>query len=125
MADAQKDLVFMPRLFGDRFYPGGFPMYPSGSQWQGNIKDDLVAAIRHYHELVLDKTSPPLSEYEFQLINEFCIYFIEAPVWASNCAAGLQKEYARAVKSANEIKDRVGISQFIYACMSIGLDPFF
>lgn len=114
----------MPRMFGDRFYPGGFPMYPMNDQWQGNIKDDLVDAIRHYHEIALDKTAPPLSEYEIHLLSEFCIYFIEAPIWAHNCAHGLQKEYDRCVKSANEIKDRLGISQFIYACMAIGLDPF-
>ena len=120
----QKELMLMPRLLFERFYPAGMPLHFQNKQWQGNTKDDLVKAIHHHYDITLEKRTDPLSEYELQLIQEFCIYFIEAPCWVFNCAVVFEKEYQQCVRLAHEIKDRETIYQFTEACMDIGLDPF-
>ena len=119
-----RELKYMPQWLGNPMYPSGLFLSYHSEQWQGDIKDDLVKAIKNYFSFKVDG-KPELSEYEKELLLEYLVYHINAPCWEwaniNNWEGICKLENLR--KQADEIKSIDQIGDYIFDCLEIGLDP--
>lgn len=115
-----RKLVFMPRLLGDPYYPGGFPLHFNNDSWLGNIRDDLMQARKHFYNFYTGEEPEP-SKYEERLLVEFMIYYINAPIWRMNPYG--KEPIETLIKKAERLKTKEDVHDFIDDCMDIGLDP--
>lgn len=119
-----RELKYMPECLGNPMYPSGLYLSYQNEQWQCDIKDDLVKAIKNYFSFKVDG-KPELSEYEKELLFEYLVYQINAPCWEwaniDNAEGICKLEKLR--KKADEINTIDQVSDYIFDCMDIGLDP--
>jgi len=116
-----RELIHMPRMFDEPYYPGGFPLNPQTDNWGGPVKNDLVQAIKRYYNFFTGDYPVPTKKEE-QLLIEFLIYYIHAPIWAMN--PNEDGTNGRLRKLADQMKTLQNVHDFLDECLEIGLDPF-
>lgn len=103
------------------FYPGDFPLRYDADEWSVKIKSDLAGAVKHYFNYFIDE-EPVCTRKEQDLIIEFLIYFINAPIW---CQGPSGDEYIKPLMNkANRMKTLEDVHEFIEDCIIEGMDPF-
>lgn len=121
-----RELKYMPKWFGNIMYPHGFPLSHHNERWHGNIKDDLVQAIKNYYSFKVDG-KPELTEYEKELLFEYVMYHINAPCLEFAYDASGDRESIEILiklrKQADGIKTLDQLSEFIFCCLDVGIDP--
>lgn len=110
-------LMYMPKWLDEPMYPMGFPLNFQTDNWHGNVKEELMEALKHYYNYTLGETPVP-AKHEEELLIEFLIYYINAPIWRVHEHSPVLLEK---VKRLETVKD---IAEFLDECLEIGLDPF-
>ncbi len=115
-----QDLYYMPNYLGQPAYPGGFPFYWRQENWQGTGADLLRKAVPAYYTWKVGEGPEPDKDC-FEVIRQFLIYHIYAPMWELNPfdTSGLEMLREHSLK----IKDWKGIDEHIELAMDIGIDP--
>ncbi|MEM6359957.1 MAG: hypothetical protein AAF731_07680 [Bacteroidota bacterium] len=113
---------FMPKM------PGIGTMY-NGGLFPINIRDHnmLEAAYKRYLDWKVEKGPEP-DETDFEVIRQYCIYHIHAPIWLENphleeMTDDGSSPILTAREKALKIKNWNDIHEYTFELLDIGLDP--
>lgn len=103
-------------------FPEDLPPYWR-NETSGRLEKSVLAYFAPY---ATDETPPPLSSEDLDNLKQYLCLYVSAPCWRKNPHADRQHlaRLDELQESARNLASREDITQFIYKCMDIALDPF-
>jgi hypothetical protein len=86
--------------------------------WRDEMSGELPAAVAAYLDNRIDGTT--ITDAQIALLREFLIHYINAPCWDNGA---FESELNNLRESAPHLDSATEISEWIFQCMEIGLDP--
>lgn len=120
-------LPFMPKWLGEPMYPAGFPFQPEDFNVQtglGGRSATLRERINEYYLECLDEKggildNPPLSDDDFQVLRQWVIYFLNAPIWSLHGTPDFERLKAKALT----VSSWRALNEVAHDCLEFGLAP--
>jgi hypothetical protein len=119
------DLQFIPKWLDEPVYRGGFPMQPDdfNVETHRKIKSIRERIGEYYLECIDDegnlKQNPPLSKTDFQVLRQWLIYYLHAPIWTLHAVPEFEELKAKAFA----ITSWQDFQNVAHDCLEFGLDP--
>ena len=119
------DLQYIPRYQGEPLYPGGYPMHPQNIPFEtnnGTTTLSVMDRVEVYYSSCLNEkgelvANPPLSDDDFQVLRQWVIYMLHAPVWTRHAPEGFEQLKAHALK----VKTLAELEQVVAMATDFGL----
>lgn len=122
------ELMYIPKWMDNPMYIGGFPMRAESLRIvtvQGQEPRSIHERIIEYYQQCMDEKGellfqPPLSQEDFEVLRQWVIYYLHAPIWAMVAVPlGFNQLQAEAFAIANWQQ----LQDVAHKALDFGLDP--
>ncbi len=122
------ELMYIPRWLGDPMYIGGFPMRAESLRIvtvQGQEPRSIHERIIEYYQQCMDDkgellSQPPLSQGDFEVLRQWVIYYLHAPIWAT---VAVPLGFDKMLSEAFAITNWKQLQAVAHKALDFGLDP--
>ncbi|QIP14712.1 hypothetical protein G8759_19885 [Spirosoma aureum] len=122
-----EELLYIPKYLGEPFYPGGFPFQPDSFSLSTEIgmpSKSIRERINEYYRVCVTEEGkllpePPLSDDDFQVLRQWAIYLVHAPIWTLHATEEFEQLKAQALAVTNWAE----LDEVAHLALDFGLDP--